>query len=157
MGERHDTSCECDQKKGTDICENRKRDGKRVKTRFKKIQNPVVALVPGSREQIHKAFDVFTRERMQEVTYVLDPPVAAIQKGQGTIVCKGTEGDVANIAADGSMEITIFLLGAAAGKMFGHMHRRNLTRSSWAIDCVTERDFLDSFDGKRVANTDVGS
>ena len=41
-------------------------------------------------------------------------PVTAIQMVKGTIVCKTTGADVANVAVDDSMEETISLLGAAA-------------------------------------------
>ena len=73
------------------------------------FQNPVLVLVPGSRKQIHDAFDVIKLERMQDVMFVVRDPkkpdepeergrstlVTAMQMVKGTIVCKTTEADVA--------------------------------------------------------------
>ena len=105
-------------------------------------QNPVLVLVPGSREQNHDAFDVIKLDRMQEVMIVVSDPkkpeepeergrstlVTTIQMRKGTIVCKTTEADVANVAVDDSMEVTISLLGAAAEKNVWSNALKNLTR-----------------------------
>ena len=65
--------------------------------------------------------------------------VTAIQIGKGAIVCEVTEGDVANIAADDSMEMTISLLGAAAReKCLGKCTEETL-RGLWRNDYVSER------------------
>ena len=42
--------------------------------------------------------------------------VTAIQMEKGTLVCKVTEADAANVLTDDSVEITVSLLGAVAEK-----------------------------------------
>ena len=47
------------------------RNPETVESQSQYFQNLVAMLVPGSREQIHEAFDVITLERMQDVTFVV--------------------------------------------------------------------------------------
>ena len=153
LGDRHETGCERGQENGTDV-----------------LENPVLVLVPGSREQIHDAFDVIKVERMQGVVFVArDPkkpeepeergrstPVTAIQMEKGTIVCKTAEADVANVAVDDSMEITISLLGATVEKNvrtektlrgFG---RNDLSQNEKNVSILARY-------GKKMPNADAGS
>ena len=150
LGDRHETGCERGQENGTDV-----------------LENPVLVLVPGCREQIHDAFDVIKLERMQEVMFVArDPkkpeepeergrstPVTAIQMEKGTIVCKTTEADVANVAVDDSMEITISLLGATAEK---NVRTEKTLRGFGRNDHVTKRECLNSLrDMRRKCRTQM--
>ena len=126
------------------------------------FQNPVLVLVPGSREQIHDAFNAIKLERMQEVMFVVrdpkkpeDPeergrstPVTAIQMGKGTIVGKTTEADVANVAVDDSMEITLSIC-------WEQLRRRKVLAGM--IMSRNENVSILARYGKKMPNADAGS
>ena len=131
-----------------------------------------MVLVFASREQIHEAFDVIKLERMQEVMFVVRDPkkpdepkerkTAQLSQqyrwGNGTIVCKVTKADLANVAADDSMEKTTSLLGAAAEKMLGQNALKKPLRGLGRNDRVTKRECLDPFETwETCKNMDVGS
>ena len=83
--------------------------------------------------------------------------VTAIQIGKGAIVCEVTEGDVANIAADDSMEMTISLLGAAVEKkVWANALKKPNEGFGGMIMSQNENVSIFARYGKS-ANTDVGS
>ena len=124
LGDRHETSCECDPNNGVDIFERRNRESKFVKPGGNTGPRGGTGRQE-QRKQNHEGVDIFKLERTREVTSVVRDPkkpdepeergritlVTAIQIGKGDIFCKITEADVENIAKHDTMDTTISLLG----------------------------------------------
>ena len=84
LGDRHETSCKCDQKNGTVVFEDRQRDGKSEKSGV---------LVPGGREQFQSRRCFFVvrdpKNPDEPEEQGRNTPVTAIHIVKGTNVCKG--------------------------------------------------------------------
>ena len=117
LGDRHESSCECDEKNGADILEHGNRDGnprslEAVVNQREYFQNPVVVLGPWEQRAISRGFRCYQAGKMQAVTLVVRDRNQTNQRKEGEAHL--SQRYRLGIAADVFMEITMCLLGAVA-------------------------------------------
>ena len=168
LGDRHETSCERDQRNRADICEHRNLDGKLgdcCKSETARIPWRYWSLGAENKFTKHS-----TLSSGKECRRRRDPnkPDELEERGKhtchsdtdgkkGTIVCKVTDADVANAAADDSMEVAMSV-GSSCGNTCVDKCTEETLRGLGRNDHATKRECLNlcKIWGK-VPNTDAVS